>query len=141
MQSALAITRIAVGVGFLAIPGTLATLFHMPFTPETAIGYRMAGTRDIVLGVLLYTARSGLSKALSASDASGPKADGANRSQTTKGWAESQRALVAGIAADAVDILTSLWCYLDGSLPLTPALLIGVGASLALDMGIYCLYF
>ncbi|KAL3442249.1 hypothetical protein BJX65DRAFT_313028 [Aspergillus insuetus] len=141
MQSLLVLSRIAAGLGFLTLPGPVATLFGMPFTPEAVIGCRMAGARDIVIGVLLYTSRDISSNAISADDRDAKTDRSTRLGMKNRGWSARQRALVAGIAVDAIDVLACLWCYLDGSLPLTPALLLGGGAAVLLDLGVYCWYF
>jgi hypothetical protein len=112
----------------------------MPFTPEAAIGCRMAGARDIVIGVLLYTSLTRSTNAIGAG-ASDAKTDSSRQGLKNSGWSARQRALVAGIAVDAIDVLACLWSCLDGSLPATPALLLGGGAAVLLDLGVYCLYF
>ncbi|KAL2818993.1 hypothetical protein BDW59DRAFT_165274 [Aspergillus cavernicola] len=102
MQSLLALSRMAVGLGFLTIPKSFAALFAMPFTPEAAIGCRMAGTRDLVLGALLYTCRSQASTVIT-NDA---KTDVANQQpQRKREWNDTQRALLlaAGVVVDAFD--------------------------------------
>ncbi|KAL3489684.1 hypothetical protein BJX62DRAFT_238811 [Aspergillus germanicus] len=140
MQSLLALSRIAAGLGFLMFPGPVATLLRMPFTPEAAIGCRMAGARDIVIGLLLYTSVNSKSHTTSA-DTRDAKSDSSLQGMKNRGWNDTHRALVAGIAVDAFDVLACLSCYLDGSLPATPALLLGGGAAVLLDLGIYCWYF
>ncbi|KAJ0417381.1 ankyrin repeat-containing domain protein [Aspergillus carlsbadensis] len=137
MQSLLALSRIAAGLGFLILPAPITSLLHMPFTPEAALGCRMAGARDIVIGALLYTANT----ATTTTPATNEKPDTARAGSKNRAWSATQTALVAGIAVDAMDVLACLWCYADGSLPLTPALLLGGGAGVLLDLGVWCLYF
>lgn len=122
----------AVGLGFLTIPHHLAALFNMPFSPEASIGCRMAGSRDIILGALLYTCYSKQGTAVGK-----PKPDD---QRERHGWTDTQRALLAGVVVDALDVLACLWCYCQGTLPLTPALLLGGGAAVLCDIGAYCLY-
>ncbi|KAL2836928.1 hypothetical protein BJY01DRAFT_238064 [Aspergillus pseudoustus] len=142
MQSFLAFTRMAIGLGFLTAPHTSATLFRIPFTTGAAIAWRMVGTRDIIIGALLYTARRSAASDPKVTDSSDHgKTASSPHKRDNRAWSFTQRALLAGVVCDAVDVLTCLWCYLDGSLPLTPALLFGAGASLAVDLGVYCLYF
>ncbi|KAL2857618.1 hypothetical protein BJX68DRAFT_263178 [Aspergillus pseudodeflectus] len=142
MQSLLALSRIAFGLGFLTIPGPLAALSRMPFSPEAAIGCRMAGARDIVIGALLYTSLSRSSNpTTTAADARDAKPASARQGPRNRVWSATQGALIAGMAVDAMDVLACLWGYLDGSLPLTPALLLGGGAAVLLDLGVYCWYF
>ncbi|KAL2800376.1 hypothetical protein BJX66DRAFT_332515 [Aspergillus keveii] len=140
MQSLLAVSRIAAGLGFLTLPGPVATLFRMPFTTEAGIGCRMAGARDIVIGALLYTSLTRSSNATSA-DTRDAKTNSSRQDPRERVWSARQRALAAGIAVDAIDVLACLWCYFDGSFPATPALLLGGGAAVLLDLGIYCWYF
>lgn len=128
MQSLLATSRMAVGLGFLTIPNHLATLFVLPFSAEASIGCRMAGSRDLVLGALLYTC-------CSESTTSAGTAVGKDKKKESSGWTDVQRALLAGIVVDALDVLACLWCYCDGSLPLTPALMLGGGAAVLCDIG------
>ncbi|KAL4862805.1 hypothetical protein BDV12DRAFT_178362 [Aspergillus spectabilis] len=136
MQSLLALSRIAVGLGFLTIPRPFATLISMPFSPVAAIGCRMAGGRDIVLGVLLYTSLSGSGPSSAASST-----DQKKTAPDQSGSRALQRALLAGIVTDALDVACCLWCYADGTLPATPALLLAGGAALFLDLGAYLYVF
>ncbi|OJJ01159.1 hypothetical protein ASPVEDRAFT_82697 [Aspergillus versicolor CBS 583.65] len=135
MQSLLATSRMAVGLGFLTIPKHVAALFNMPFSPEASIGCRMAGSRDIILGALLYTCYS--KQGYRGTAVERPK-NGDQHEQ--HGWTDTQRALLAGVVVDALDVLACWWCYCDGALPLTPALLLGGGAAVLCDIGAYCLY-
>ncbi|OJJ58560.1 hypothetical protein ASPSYDRAFT_956365 [Aspergillus sydowii CBS 593.65] len=134
MQSLLATSRMAVGLGFLTVPNHLSTLFVLPFSADASIGCRMAGSRDLVLGALLYTCCSGSTTTTT----SGGAAVGKDKKKSS--GTDIQRALLAGIVVDALDVLACLWCYCDGSLPLTPALLLGGGAAVLCDIGGYCLY-
>ncbi|KAL4878127.1 hypothetical protein BJY04DRAFT_221484 [Aspergillus karnatakaensis] len=134
MQFLLSLSRITVGVGFLTIPQHFATLFSMPFTPEAAIGCRMAGGRDIVLGSLLYLAQSSPKSSSTAVDEK-KTATNLIRSNAVR------TALLAGIVCDALDVLCCIWCYADGSLPGKPAVLLGGGAGLLLDLGLYLYIF
>ena len=46
-------------------------------------------------------------------------------------------ALLAGVAIDAIDVVSCLVCFLQGDLPLQAALLCGGAGGLALGMGAY----
>jgi len=144
MQTLLSISRMAVGLGFLAIPKPLASVFIMPFSPEAAIGCKMAGSRDLVLGALLYTCRSEGSTILmskTTDPSEHPLFSSTGQSQAQLSWNNTQRALVAGMIVDGFDVLSVLWCYLDGTLPIEAAETLGGGASLLLGLGVYCWYY
>lgn len=143
-QTLLSTSRMAVGLGFMVIPRWLASLFIMPFSPEAAIGCKMAGTRDFVLGALLYTCRSRgstalMSKTTNPTDRFG--VTGKDQWQAQLDWNNTQRALMSGMIVDAFDILSVLWCYLDGTLPVQAAVTLGGGASLLLGLGLCCWWY
>ena len=144
MQTLLSISRMAVGLGFMAIPRQLASLFIIPFSPEAAIGCKMAGARDFVLGALLYTCGSQDSTALTSKTTSPTERfglSGKDQSQAQRGWNSTQRALMSGVVVDGLDILSVLWCYLDGTLPAEAAATLGGGASLLLGLGLCCWWY
>ena len=124
----LASLRMLLGTALLTTPRLTSSAFFVPYTLSSAPLLRMAGTRDIVLGALLYTnnhhtnstrspagaerASSALldSQADSASDVDGKgKLDGTD-------FKEARRALMAGITVDAIDVVSFLWGYGEGSL-------------------------
>ena len=47
--------------------------------------------------------------------------------------------LAMNIAVDAMDILTCLWCFEQGNLAWQPALMIGGGAAILMDLGIFAM--
>lgn len=142
MQTLLSISRMAVGLGFLAAPKSLASVFIMPFSPEAAIGCKMAGSRDLVVGALLYACYSEGSPILvgkTTNPSEQPLLSSSGQPQTRISWNNTQRALAAGMIVDGFDVLSVLWCYLDGTLPIEAAGTLGGGASLLLGLGVYCM--
>lgn len=139
MQNLLSISRMAVGLGFMTIPGPIASIFAMPFSPEASIGCKMAGNRDLVLGALLYTCRPQRSISTSRKD---KNTNSSEQPLLPKDGNSSRMrlALISGIVVDALDVLSVLWCYLDGTLPIEAVATLGGGASFLLGMGIYCWY-
>ena len=142
MQTLLSLSRMAVGLGFLAIPGPFASIFIMPFSPEAAIGCKMAGNRDLVLGALLYyTYRRRYSTPRKDTVIDPSEQSLLSKSGNSEGHSDNSMmrlALLSGIAVDTLDVVMVLWCYLDGTLPVEAAVTLGGGASILLGLGLYC---
>lgn len=143
MQTLFSIARMTLGLGLLAIPKPVAHVFLVPFTREATIACRMAGARDLVLGALLYASRPWRSTALmnKTTDASEhPLLSDNGQFREQIGENHTKRALLAGMVVDGIDILSVLWCYLDGTLPIEAVATLGGGACLFCGLGAYCWY-
>jgi hypothetical protein len=143
MQTLFSIARMTLGLGLLAIPKPVAHVFLVPFTREATIACRMAGARDLVLGALLYASRPRRSTALinkTADPAEHPLLSESSQSQEQIGQDHTKRALIAGMVVDGTDVLSVLWCYLEGTLPIEAVATLGGGACLFLGLGAYFWY-
>lgn len=142
MQNLLSISRMAVGLGFLTVPSSFSSIFIMPFSPVAAIGCRMAGSRDLILGALLYTCHPPRfrSHGMKVTDQS-EQTLRTNKMYHDLDSAQESKvrlALTSGIIVDTLDVLAVLWCYLDGTLPAKATMTLGGGAFSLLGLGIYC---
>lgn len=122
----LALARSLVGVALLALPQTTARIHFLPApAPSSTLLLRLAGSRDLALGGLLWSAsRSAQPQSSPASDSQEPCL---------------RQALIAGVVVDAIDLVNFGACFLDGSLPLRPSVLVGAGATLFLALGLMAL--
>jgi hypothetical protein len=98
---ALAALRIGVGSASFLLPSltTNVLFYHLP--ASSLLSVRLFGCRDLLLGVLLWTAKT-------------PEA--------------RRRAVMAGAAVDALDVVACAWAYLGGEIDVMPALSFGGGA-------------
>ncbi|KAJ5575228.1 hypothetical protein VI817_005765 [Penicillium citrinum] len=142
MQNLLSISRMAVGLGFLTVPGPFASVFVMPFSPEAAIGCKMAGSRDLVLGALLYYTYRRQSSTLRKDKVTNPvEQSPLLNSEDRAGHSDNsvmRLALISGVVVDTLDVIMVLWCYLDGTLPIEAVATLGGGACILFGMGVYC---
>ena len=53
---------------------------------------------------------------------------------------ETKRALLAGLAVDAIDIGSAIWCYLDGTLPTEGLYMMVAGPLSFVGLGLYSWY-
>ena len=156
---ALSTLRMGVGASLLMMPQFSATVFMVPYASAAALPCRLAGIRDFVLGLLLYTSqqeqRATMSKPVRVATAESPLLGGSDNNnnknndidQSTAAATsvslfsnETKRALLAGLAVDAIDIGSAIWCYLDGTLP-AEGLYMMVGGPLSfVGLGLYSWY-
>ncbi|KAA8645139.1 uncharacterized protein ATNIH1004_009356 [Aspergillus tanneri] len=109
--TALATLRMAVGFGLISIPRQVGAVFLLPYTPEVAITARMAGGRDFTVAALLFACRD---QAIISGETD-PVLKNARQGQRL-GWTATQRALMAGMVVDGIDILNVVIGYLEGTL-------------------------
>lgn len=118
----LAIARSVVGIALLAVPRTTGRIFLLPTIASSTVFLRLAGSRDLALGGLLWSASQSAPPSSSASaDPQSPAL---------------RQALIAGAVVDAIDLISVGACFADGSLALEPAALVGGGAVVLLGMGL-----
>ena len=98
---ALAALRIGIGSASFFLPGLTTTALFYPVPAGSLLAVRLFGCRDLLLGTLLWTAKT-------------PEA--------------RRRAVMAGAAVDALDIAASAWAYLGGEVDAMPAMAFGGGA-------------
>lgn len=142
----LSMLRMGVGLGLLGMPSKTAELFLLPAIPNATIALRMAGVRDFAIGGLLYATKLATLQARNVE----PKQDNSPASSLLgKGDLklaekitsndELRRALVTGIVVDAIDIVSCIICFEQGTLPGDAALLIGGGAVAFFGLGVLAL--
>jgi hypothetical protein len=161
---ALSTLRMGVGASLLMMPQFSATVFMVPYASAAALPCRLAGIRDFVLGLLLYTSQqeqtAPMSKPVRVAAAESPllgdnngnnnnnnnnKNNDINQSTAAATSAslfsdEPKRALLAGLAVDAIDIGSAIWCYLDGTLPAEGLYMIVGGPLSFVGLGLYSWY-
>ncbi|KAF5861975.1 hypothetical protein ETB97_012298 [Aspergillus alliaceus] len=143
----LSMGRIAGGFLFLLAPKLDASTFFLPYEPSTAVFSNLVASRDIVIGTLLYTAQepSGIKNLVSCLSMKPsffpsvtfwshlfliPSAEGRpNR--------DLKRALMAGIAVDAAELVTNFVCFMNGSLSAEGFRALGGGTLVCLGIGVY----
>lgn len=153
--SVLSTAREIVGAAFLVAPALTSKLFLINASASAILPTRMAGTRDIVVGALtFYTARQ-LRQALknrehhdtkhtnTAATASTPLNNNNNNNNVANAVTYSQLnmryVLLANIAVDALDVMSCAWCFGAGDMSLDSALMLGIGASGLMGLGLYSL--
>ena len=119
----LAALRMTVGGATLLFPMQCSALFGVPMAPENKIMARLFGVRDLVLGVLLWTARNHSSTS-SITSANGAE-DGFLR-----------RTLWAGLTVDVIDVCSCAWGELDGTVSNRAVLGVGAGAASFAGLGL-----
>lgn len=117
----LAILRTVTGVALLALPGPTARLFMLPSASSTLL-LRLAGSRDLVLGGLLWSASQSATPSSSSSDDTQP--------------AVLRHALIANAVVDAIDLFAVGAFFAEGSMGLEPTLLVGGGAIVQLGFSL-----
>lgn len=94
--------RIAVGTASFLLPGFTSQMFMFSIPDTSLLAVRLWASRDALLGVLLLTAKT-------------PEA--------------RRRALMAGIAVDALDIASCAIGYFKGEIDAKPIVAFGGGAA------------
>lgn len=159
----LSLIRIGTGLSFLALPQFSCTTFLVPQASASAaiLATRLAGSRELAVGELLWytlrrhraggadltstggddTTESEQSQLLSG-ELAGDGGKGRSASVAARAAAPRREnmvgyALMAGMAIDAIDVVSCLVCLAEGSLPMEPALLVGGVGCVAFGMGAY----
>lgn len=118
----LAVVRCGVGIALLAVPRATARIFLLPTSPSNTLLFRLAGSRDLAIGGLLWFAF-----------ASAPASSSAPADTPNLGL---RLALVTGAVVDAIDLVSVGACFADGSLALEATALVGGGAAVLLGLGL-----
>ncbi|ERF68311.1 hypothetical protein EPUS_02767 [Endocarpon pusillum Z07020] len=105
----LSLLRTAVGLSSLILPAQTSRLFYIP-PSDSSILARLFGSRDLVLGLYLYLSRTDDSKT-------------------------RRTALLLGMTVDAIDVLSTVACVLQGELGWEAATAAGGGAIAAIGLG------
>lgn len=98
---ALAALRMGIGSASFFLPSLTTTALFYPVPAGYLLAVRLFGCRDLLFGTLLWTAKT-------------PEA--------------RRRAVLAGAAVDALDVVAAAWAYLGGEIDVLPALSFGGGA-------------
>jgi len=98
---ALASLRIFIGTSSFLLPQLTTTALFYSIPAGSLLAVRLFGCRDVLLGTLLWTAKT-------------PEA--------------RRRAVLAGAAVDALDIVAVAWTFLGGDVEVLPAIAFGGGA-------------
>lgn len=153
----LSLIRIGTGFAFLALPQFSCATFLVPqaAAPAAILATRLAGSRELAVGELQWYAlrrhragRATFVDPASSSDAAAEHSQLLPREAAgAKGLSASAEAprrenmvgyaLMAGMAIDAIDVVSCLVCYAEGNLPLEPALLVGGVGCVAFGVGAY----
>ncbi|KAI9038853.1 DUF4267 domain-containing protein [Aspergillus affinis] len=113
----LSTSRMAGGVLFLLAPKIAAANFSLSYGPSSKVLTHLVGARDLIIGALLFTAHQEKDK--------------------PNGTREVKRALLAGLAMDAAEVITNLICYSSGELSAEPLTMLGGGAVVSFGLGLY----
>lgn len=125
-------SRLLVGALLALFPRLSATHLLLPHPPATILLIRVCGSREFVVGGLLYaTIRPHLS----------PSSSSASASQHAADLKLQRHALLAGAAVDFLDLLITTWSWAVGSGNLAggPAAVITACAGTNLLMGFACI--
>lgn len=98
---ALSVLRIGIGSASFPLPSLTTTALFYPLSASSLLAVRLFGCRDPILGTLLWTAKT-------------PEA--------------RRRAVLAGAAVDALDVVAAAWAYGGGEIDAMPGLAFGAGA-------------
>lgn len=109
----LAALRIVTGAASLLAPRTTGSMFGLSISPESAVLGRLFAVRDVVIGSLLWTAKS----------------ENERRN-------EVKRALWANVVTDSVDVCSCLLAAADGTMDKNAAGLVVGGAVLFIIFGV-----
>lgn len=121
----LALARMGLGLGLLSVPATVTRLCLLPVVESDSLIYRVAGSRDLALGGLLWFA-----------SASGQQASSGSGEVPKDSSVSLRQALIAGVVADSLDFVSTVLCFADGNLASEPAVLFAVGSAAFLGFGL-----
>ncbi|KAI0103326.1 hypothetical protein GGR51DRAFT_253600 [Nemania sp. FL0031] len=113
----LATGRILLGVGVLVAPQPMLGAFGLSLPADLILIARLAGIRDVVLGALLWTART--------------------NDPTPLGRSDVRRALTAGVMVDTADSMATLYALATGNYDLKNTLTFVAGAVPFIGLGIF----
>lgn len=132
--------RMALGLAFLCLPKHVAAACRIPYIPEAAIAGRMTGARDFAIGLLLYNCRPRLTNPKRIEPRENATLCNNAYSGARLSWNDTQRALISGMIVDGIDVLSVLWCYLEGNLPTVGIRTVGGPAVVFLGLGVFLWY-
>jgi hypothetical protein len=130
--NAIAFTRILVGGSLLILPRMTSPFFGIPLTSQTVVLARLFGSRDLVLGGLLWSTASRAVSSASSSSSLGFTGVGG-------GWDHVggiKSLLVAGLVVDGLDVCSCLFGVLDGTIKGRTIPWIGGGAAAFVGLGL-----
>jgi hypothetical protein len=106
------IVRMAVGGSCVVVPQLACQALHVPFASSSALGWRLFGSRDFILGAYLWLAKD----------------------------ANPRTALLLGLAVDSIDVSSATACFLEGNVGWEPLVSVGAGAAVFVCLGLAGLY-